>query len=55
MDNEENKNKEQPKKIPVVSGNGNDLDISKVYNHLNIDDNSEKPEQGPVIIPNEKK
>lgn len=43
-----------PKKIEIVSGDGKDLNISPVYNHLNI----EKPkvkEKKKVIIPQEKK
>ncbi len=49
MENEDNK-------INVVSGDGTDLDISKVYNHLNVEESkSETPEKNNVIIPTEKK
>ena len=51
---EEEKHSKQ--EIVVVSGDGKDLDISKVYNHLNIDDsNSEHPDKNTVVIPTTKK
>ena len=49
---------EEPKKIEVVSGDGTDLDISKVSYHLNIakpkikkDDNKKQE----IVIPEAKK
>jgi hypothetical protein len=46
-----------PKKIEVVNGDGNDLEISPVYDHLNIakpKTNDEKKSKN-IIIPKEKK
>ncbi len=46
-----------PKKIEIINGNGNDLEISPVYNHLKIakpKTKKNKKEQ-KIIIPEEKK
>lgn len=49
---------DEPKKIEVVNGNGDDLDISDVSTHLNIGKpkikNDEEKKQ-KIIIPEEKK
>ncbi len=37
------------KDIEVVEGNGDDLDISPVYDHVNVNRNQEKPKN--IIIP----
>ena len=45
-----------PKKIEVVNGDGNDLEISPVYEHLKIakpKTNEEKNKK--IIVPQEKK
>lgn len=42
------------KKIEVVSG-GNDLNISPVYDHIDIEKPKENKEKKNVIIPKEKK
>lgn len=47
---EEKKNK----KIEVVSG-GNDLNISPVYDHIDIEKPKENKEKKNVVIPKEKK
>ncbi len=47
---EEKKNK----KIEVISG-GNSLNISPVYDHIDIEKPKEKKEKKTVIIPKEKK
>lgn len=44
--------KEEPKKIKVVSGNGKDLDISPVYDHLNVNRSQQKPKNIVVPKPN---
>ena len=50
---EENK---MPKKIEIISGDGDDLDISEVYNHINLEDSSSDiPEKKDIVIPPEKK
>ena len=43
-------------KIKIVTGDGKDLDISKVYEHLNVDEpNSEVNDSNKIIIPPSKK
>ena len=45
---------ENNKKIEIVSGNGSNLNISPVYNHLNaIKPKTEKPKD--IVVPKEKK
>ena len=44
----------KPKKIEVVSG-GNNLNISPVYYHIDIEKPKEKKEKKNVVIPKEKK
>lgn len=52
----DNKEKIDKNKIVIVSGDGKDLDISKVYDHINIDEsNNENSDKKTVIIPTEKK
>ena len=43
------------KKIEIVSGNGKDLNISPVYDHIDIEKPKEKKEKKKIIIPNNKK
>ena len=50
LEQKEIENKEEPKKIEVVTGDGEDLNISPVYEHLEV----EKPrpkENRQIIIP----
>ena len=50
LEKEELEKKEEPKKIEVVTGDGEDLNISPVYEHLEV----EKPrpkENRQIIIP----
>ena len=44
----------KPKKIEVVSG-GNNLNISPVYDHIDIEKPKENKEKKNVVIPKEKK
>lgn len=46
---------ENNKKIEIVSGNGKDLNISPVYDHINIEKPKEKKEEKKIIIPGDKK
>ena len=46
---------ENKKDIKVVPGNGKDLDISPVYNHIDIEKPKNGKEKKKIIIPNEKK
>ena len=48
---EENK----PKKIEVISGKGNDLNISPVYDHIDIEKPKDEKEKKEIVIPKEKK
>ncbi len=52
FENGENQQSNNPK-IVVVSGDGKDLDISEVHNHLNIEipDSSESRDKKIVIPP----
>jgi hypothetical protein len=43
------------KKIRIVSGNGKDLDISDVKDHIKIDKKKEEVNKDKIIIPTEKK
>ena len=45
----------EPKKIEIVSGNGNDLNISPVYDHIDIEKPKEEKEKKKIVIPEEKK
>ena len=40
---------EEPKKIEIVSGTGKDLNISPVYDHVNVNKSQEKPKN--IVIP----
>jgi hypothetical protein len=42
------------KKIEIVSGNGKNLNISPVYDHIDIERPKEKKEKKEIIIPKEK-
>ncbi len=45
-----------PKKIEVINGNGNELEISEVHEHLRIAKPKTKDEKAKkIIIPKEKK
>lgn len=47
---------DEPKKIEIVNGDGKDLEISPVYNHLSIAKPKTKEEKKKdIIIPKEKK
>ena len=43
------------KKIEIVSGNGKDLNISPVYDHIDIEKPKEEKEKKKIIIPEDKK
>ena len=53
-ENIENKNSEK-KEIKIVSGNGKDLNISPVYDHIDIEKPNTEKEKKKIIIPEEKK
>lgn len=48
----------EPQKIEIVNGDGKDLkelDISPVYNHIDIEKPKEEQDKKKIIIPEEKK
>lgn len=45
---------EKKKKIEIVSGNVNDLNISPVYDHINIEKPKDVKKKKKIIIPNDK-
>ncbi len=46
--------KKDSKKIEIVSGNGKDLNISPVYDHIDIEKPKEDKEKKKIIIPKNK-
>ena len=46
---------EDKKDIKIVSGDGKDLDISPVYNHIDIEKPKNEKEKKKIIIPDSKK
>lgn len=57
-ENENNvQNKEEKKKeIEIVTGDGKDLDISPVYDHIKLDKpDKEQAKKQKIVIPKEKK
>lgn len=43
-----------PKKIEIVSGNGKDLNISPVYDHIDIEKPKKEKQNKKIIIPGKK-
>lgn len=43
------------KKIEIISGDGKDLKISPVYDHIDIEKPKEDKEKKKIIIPRDKK
>ena len=46
---------EDKKDIEIVSGDGKDLDISPVYDHIDIEKPKDDKEKKKIIVPDEKK
>lgn len=44
-------NQEEPNEIEIVTGDGSELDISTVYDHLNFDKVRNNPDKKNIIIP----
>jgi len=56
MDDEKNeKQNEERKEIRVVSGDPKDLDISPVYDHIEIEKPTKEKKKQTIIVPEEKK
>lgn len=54
MENAENEN-ESEIEIEVVTGDDSELEISNVYDHLNLDKVRKNPEKKNIIIPEVRK
>ena len=52
---EENIKAEEKKDIEIVTDDDSELDISNVYDHLNLDKVRDNPEKKNIIIPGVKK
>ena len=50
-----NQDEEERNEIEVVTGDDSELEISTVYDHLNLDKVRENPEKENIIIPEVKK
>ena len=46
---------EEPNEIEIVTGDDSELDISTVYEHLNLDKVRNNPDKKNIIIPEVKK
>ena len=47
------KNEEEKKDIDVVSGDGSEIDISPVYDHVILDKPNKKEKKEQIVIPKE--
>ena len=48
-------NQEEPNEIEIVTGDDSELEISTVYEHLNLDKVRKKPDKNNIVIPEVKK
>ena len=48
-------NNEEKNEIEIITGDDSDLEISTVYDHLNLDKVRENPDKNNIIIPKVKK
>ena len=55
MENNDEEDKKEKMEIEVVTGDDSELDISNVYDHLNLDRVRDNPEKKNIIIPGIKK
>ena len=46
---------EEKKEIEVITGNGKDLNISPVYDHIKIDTNNNREKKKDIVIPKSSK
>ena len=44
-------NQEEPNEIKIVTGDDSELEISTVYDHLNLDKVRNGPDKNKIIIP----
>lgn len=54
MNNEEHEDNINDKDIEIVAGDGKNLDISRVYDHIKMDNKPEKKKKGEIVIPESK-
>ena len=54
-DDKENNSEEEKKDIEVVSGDGSEIEISPVYDHIILDKPNKNENKGNIIIPKEQK
>ena len=47
--------KTEKQEIKIISGNGDNLNISPVYDHIDIEKPEKEKKQKEVVIPEEKK
>ena len=48
-------NQEEPNKIKIITGDDSELEISTVYEHLNLDKVEKRPDRNNIVIPKVKK
>ena len=48
-------NQEEPNEIEIVTGDDSELEISNVYDHLNLDRVRNNPDKKNIVIPEVKK
>ena len=46
---------EEPNEIEIITGDDSELDISNVYDHLNLDQVRKSPDRNNIVIPKVKK
>ena len=44
-------NQEEPNEIKIVTGDDSELEISTVYEHLNLDKVRKSPDKNNIVIP----
>lgn len=54
-DDKENTSEEEKKDIEVVSGDGSEIEISPVYDHIILDKPNKNENKGNIIIPKKQK
>ena len=56
MNNEEHEDNinDNDKDIEIVTGDGKNLDISRVYDHIKMDNKPEKKKKEDIVIPESK-
>ena len=50
-----NEDEEKKKDIEIVTGDGKDLEISRVYDHIKLEENKNVDKNKEIVIPKEQK